>query len=151
MANELARKAKDPTASLKAFNFLADYTGDYNGPNSGQDDLSLDLTFRPVIPFTAFGRQNILRLTLPFRVSGRGNEGLGAVSIFDLVVFDRSWLTSWAMAGPLPRAICIGRMISTGQSEPQRQPGCAYTVSPQYNLVDFAASKGWSIAYTFTL
>ena len=95
MANELARKANDPTASLKAFNFLADYTGDYNGPNSGQNDLSLDLTFRPVIPFTAFGRQNILRLTSPLRVSGRGNEGLGAVSIFDLVVFDRSWLTSW--------------------------------------------------------
>jgi hypothetical protein len=85
------------------------------GPNSSQDDLSLDLTFRPVIPFTAFGRQNILRLTLPFRVSGRGNEGLGAVSIFDLVVLDRSWLTSWAMADPLPRAICIGRMISTGK------------------------------------
>ncbi len=90
-AADLARQATDPTASLMAFNFIADYTGDYNGPNGGQDDDSFDLSFRPAIPFTAFGRKNILRLTVPFRVAGRGTEGVGTVSIFDVMLYDRSW------------------------------------------------------------
>ena len=51
-ADDLARQATDPMASLMALNFLGDYVGDYNGGTPGQDDDSFDLTFRPAIPFT---------------------------------------------------------------------------------------------------
>jgi hypothetical protein len=89
-ANELSRKATDPTASLMAFNVNADYTGGYYGNLPGSDD-SWSLQFRPVIPFKAFGVSNILRLTLPYGLSGRDDDGLGDVTLFDLVVINESW------------------------------------------------------------
>ena len=87
----LARKATDPTASLMAFNFLADYIGSFHGSDEGRPGDALTVSFRPVIPFTAFGRQNIIRLTLPYQVSGRGSEGLQDVTVFDLVVTNQEW------------------------------------------------------------
>lgn len=90
-ADELSRKATDPTASLMAFNFILDHTGGYYGPSRGLDDYAWDLSFRPVIPFRAFGQSHILRMTLPYRLDGRGEQGLGDVTVFDLVVFNRPW------------------------------------------------------------
>jgi hypothetical protein len=49
------------------------------------------LSFRPVIPFKAFGAAHILRLTMPYQLSGRGQEGLKDVTLFDLVVFNQGW------------------------------------------------------------
>ncbi len=89
-ADDLARQATDPTASLMSMNFIADYTGGFHGPNTGDDD-ALDLTFRPAIPFTAFGKANILRITVPYQLSGRGEDGLGDVGIFNIVVTGESW------------------------------------------------------------
>ncbi len=89
-SDELARQATDPTASLMAMNFVADYTGAFHGPDTGDDD-ALDILFRPAIPFTAFGKPNILRITVPYRASGRGDDGLGDVSVFDIVVTNESW------------------------------------------------------------
>lgn len=89
-ADELARQATDPTASLMAMNFIADYTGDVYGPGSGDDD-AFEIMFRPAIPFTAFGKANILRITIPYQVTGSGDDGLGDVSIFDIVVTNESW------------------------------------------------------------
>jgi hypothetical protein len=89
-SDELAREATDPTASLMAFNFIVDYTFDFHGPITGDDDATV-LSFRPVIPFTAWGRSNILRVTIPYQNSGRGAEGLGSVSLFNVVVTDRPW------------------------------------------------------------
>jgi hypothetical protein len=89
-ADDLSRKATDPTASLMAYSLLFDYTGDRHGDVPGPDD-SLDMLFRPVIPFKAFGTSNILRLTLPYRLSGPGEDGLGDVSLFDLLVFNAPW------------------------------------------------------------
>ncbi len=88
-ADELARQATDPTASLMAMNFIADYTGDFYGPDTGDDD-AFGIAFRPAIPFTAFGRANILRITIPYQVSGRGDDGLGDASVFDIVVTNES-------------------------------------------------------------
>ncbi len=223
-ADELARQATDPTASLMALNFIADYTGDYNGPSAGQDGSSFDLSFRPAIPFTAFGRNNILRLTVPFRVSGRGTEGLGTVSIFDIMLYDRSWGrfaiggvaalsqddaaadefaigpafgavwqysdklnlgafsqnifagdtaisqiqpivayqlgNSWSLsAGDLqwaydfkesrwasfPIGFQLGKVSRIGNQ------AVRYAINPQYNLVDYDGSEGWSISFTFAL
>jgi len=89
-ADGLARQATDPTASLMAMNFIADHTGGFQGPDTGGDD-ALDLTFRPAIPFTAFGKANILRITLPYQVSGRGDDGLGDIGIFNIVVTEEPW------------------------------------------------------------
>lgn len=94
-ADELARQATDPTASLMAFNFIADYTGAFHGPDTGDDD-AFGITFRPAIPFTAFGKPNILRITIPYQVQGRGEDGLGDVSIFDVAVTNESW-GRWAL------------------------------------------------------
>ncbi len=89
--DDLSSQATDPTASLMSFNFIGAYTGSFHGPNNGEPDHALDLTFRPVIPFTAFGKPNILRMTLPYHANGRGDKGLDSVSLFDLVILNRSW------------------------------------------------------------
>ena len=74
-----------------AFNFIGNYIGEFYGPSRNQDDHSTEVSFRPVIPFKAFGQSNILRLTVPYRVDGRGEKGIGDVSLFDLVVVNESW------------------------------------------------------------
>lgn len=54
--NELSRQATDPTAPLMAFSLLGTYTANFHGPDvPGQPDDRWEATFRPVIPFTAFG------------------------------------------------------------------------------------------------
>jgi hypothetical protein len=94
-AADLARQATDPTASLMSLGIIADYTGGFHEPGSGDDD-AFGLTFRAAIPFKAFGKSHILRMTLPYQVSGRGEEGLGDVTIFDIVVNEASW-GRWAV------------------------------------------------------
>ena len=89
-ADDLSSQATDPTASLMAFNFQGLYTGGFHGQSKLPDD-SWTLQFRPVIPFKAFDHPNILRLTVPYHLSGRGDEGFEPVSLFDLVVFNESW------------------------------------------------------------
>jgi hypothetical protein len=223
-ADDLAQQATDPTASLMAFNFSADYTGNYNGDGAGQDDNSVDLSFRPAIPFTAFGRKNILRLTVPYRSSGRGAKGLGTVSVFDVMLFDRPWgrfalggVAALSQEGAAPDEFAIGpaagvvwqysktlnlgvfsQNIFAGDTAiSQIQPIIAYQIgngwslsagdlqwaydfknsrwqsfpigfqvgkvskigkqpvryafNPQYNLVDFDGSEGWSVSFTFAM
>jgi hypothetical protein len=89
-SDDLSSQATDPTASLMALNFLADYTGGFYGPDADGKDATT-LTFRPAIPFKAFGVNNIMRLTLPYQIDGRGEEGMGDVSVFDIVVSNHSW------------------------------------------------------------
>jgi hypothetical protein len=128
-ADELARQATDPTASLMAFNFILDYTGDYHGPARSPND-AWNVSFRPVIPFQAFGASNILRLTLPYQLSGPGDDGLGDVSVFDLVVFNESWgrwgvgaVASLATSDDAPDDIAVGPAI-----------GAVYQYSKRLNL-----------------
>jgi hypothetical protein len=73
-----------------ALNFLADYTGGFYGPDTDGKDATT-LTFRPAIPFKAFGVNNIMRITLPYQIDGRGEEGMGDVSVFDVVISNHSW------------------------------------------------------------
>ncbi len=89
--DELARKATDPTASLMSLGLITGYTGDYRGSQPGLDDHSWDFKFQPVIPFKFLDMPNILRLSLPYRFSGRGEHGLGDVSVFDLALVNESW------------------------------------------------------------
>jgi hypothetical protein len=73
--DQLAREANDPTASLMAFNLLGAYISSFHGPDV-PDDRRTTLTFRLVVPYAAFFIPNILRLTMPCQVAGRGEEEL---------------------------------------------------------------------------
>lgn len=84
---DLSSQATDPTASLMSFNFINGFTTAYYGI----DDSGYEFKFQPVIPFRAWGANNILRVVVPYRVSGPGEEGLKSVTIFDLLVFPQSW------------------------------------------------------------
>lgn len=90
-SDELSRQASDPTAALMAFNFITNYTASFHGDQPTLDDQQWLESFRPVIPFTAFGKPNILRLAIPYHLSGRGQKGVGDISLFDLVVFGEQW------------------------------------------------------------
>jgi hypothetical protein len=90
-AQDLSSQATDPTASLMAFNFKGLWS-DFHGPDvPGERDERWEFQFQPVIPFEALGHPNILRLTVPYQLGGRGDEGLQPVSLFDLVVFNEKW------------------------------------------------------------
>ena len=43
------------------------------------------------MPFQAWGLSHILRITLPYQTSGPGEEGLGDVTVFDLVILPQCW------------------------------------------------------------
>ena len=86
-AEELSVEATDPTASLFQLNLIGDITPGYNGA----DESGFALRFQPVIPFQAWGWNNILRIQAPYQTSGLGPEGLNEITIFDLVLVDEAW------------------------------------------------------------
>ena len=92
-ADELARRATDPTASPMNFAFINNFTTSYfdRADGSSVDETGYLLKFQPVLPFKAWGVANILRMTLPYQVSGPGPGGLDDVTIFDLLIFPQSW------------------------------------------------------------
>jgi hypothetical protein len=77
----------DPTAWLMNYRFRESWNWPVN--NSGRD--SEEFQFRPTIPFRAWDHVNILRVTVPYTVSGPGGPGLGDVEVFDLVVHEEEW------------------------------------------------------------
>ncbi len=115
---DLSSRASDPTASLMAFNFLGTYTGGFHGGGRGLPDDSLSLTFRPAIPFTFLDHPNLLRLTVPYQLGGRGQEGFGPISVFDLFMFNQSWgrwglgpLLNFDTTGDLPDSFAAGPAV----------------------------------------
>lgn len=115
---DLSSRASDPTASLMALNFLGTYTGGFYGDGRGLPDDSLSITFRPAIPFTFLDHPNLLRLTVPYQLGGRGQEGFGSITVFDLFMFNESWgrwgigpLLSFDTTGDLPDEFSFGPAI----------------------------------------
>lgn len=98
-ADELSRQATDPTASLMSLQFIGSYVGGFYGSAPDLEDDQTEAKLQAAIPFNAFGQPNILRITIPYQVDGRGDEGLEDVSVFDLVVVNESW-GRWGI-GPL--------------------------------------------------
>jgi hypothetical protein len=123
---DLARQATDPTASLMSFSLIGDYTGGFYGAGGG-DDHATAVNFRPAIPFRAFGSNNILRLTIPYQVSGRGEEGLGPVTVFDIVLHDESW-GRWA----------IGAVATMA---PSSSAGDKFAIGPAIGAVKVVSKK----------
>jgi opacity protein-like surface antigen len=125
---ELARQATDPTASLMAFNFQGTYVGGYHGSSiPGEADDAFQFAFRPVIPLEFLGKPNILRLTIPYQTGGRGDEGFGPISLFDLVVFNEKWgrwgvgpVMSFDTTGDAPDSFVIGPAIGFVKQESKK-------------------------------
>lgn len=84
----LEQAANDPTASLMSFQLQ-----DFYSPNLWNTDESSNVVqFRSAVPFTAFGYDNIARLTLPFVTkSASGKSGVSDTTIFNLTAFNRDW------------------------------------------------------------
>lgn len=91
--DELSRRATDPTASPPSFAFINDVTTSYRETAGGApvDGTGYQIRFQPVVPFKAWGVANILRMTVPFQVSGPSPSGLGDVTIFDLAILPQAW------------------------------------------------------------
>lgn len=87
--DELSRRATDPTASPPSVALISDFTFDYQDRPDGIpiDEDGVELRFQSVVPFQAWGLPNILRVTVPYTVSGPGSAGLGDITIFDMAVF----------------------------------------------------------------
>jgi hypothetical protein len=92
-ADALARRSTDPTASPPSIGFINDHTLDYRDLEDGTpvDQMGYTLRFQPVVPFRAWGKSHILRVTVPYQNSGLGPEGLGDVTVFDMMVLPQSW------------------------------------------------------------
>ena len=117
--NELSRQATDPTASLMALNFQTTYIGGYHGAAiPGEADEAWSFRFRPVIPFEALGKPNILRATMPYQIGGRGDEGFEPISLFDLMVFNENW-GRWGV-GPVMTLRHHGRRCRMNSSSAPR-------------------------------
>ena len=100
--DELAAKATDPTASLMSFQLNDWYTASLHDAGGTVNQV----VFRSAIPFDAFGRPNIFRITLPFFTrTPAGRTGVGDTTVFNLTVFNESW-GRWGVgvAGSLPTA-----------------------------------------------
>jgi len=97
---ELARKAADPTQSPLSLQFY-----DYYTPNSyGVEGSGNQLVFRPVIPYQAFGVDNIIRFTMTHNTrSPMGSSGFGDIQILQLSIVER-WggRFAYGLSGSLP-------------------------------------------------
>ena len=87
----------DPTARLLNFRFRESW----NWPVGDANPDSEEFEFRPTIPFKAWEHENILRVTVPYDLSGSDGSGLGDVTILDLVVHEATW-GRWGV-GPVVR------------------------------------------------
>ncbi len=161
-ADQLSRQATDPTASLMAFNFIGNYVGDYYGPSGGEDDHTFEVSFRPVIPFNAFGQSNILRLTMPYIASGRGDKGLGDITLFDLIVVNESWgrwgvgpVMTFASNDDAPDDFVIGpalggvwqysKVLNVGLFN-QNVFGSDTSISQLQPVIAYQLGNGWSLS-----
>jgi len=105
----LAEQARDPTASLTAFQIRYGYIESFhNLPGADQTQLVLQL----IIPWKWGNQKHIARITAPYITSGPDwgiiaddtlsgippnyvptakQEGLGDIAAVDLLIFDTSW------------------------------------------------------------
>lgn len=85
--SNLVERATDPTQSPLTLRLKADVIAkSYSLADGTRPDTRVALEFQPIIPFTVWGADNILRLTVPVQVAGDGPTGLDDVQVFDLVV-----------------------------------------------------------------
>ena len=80
----LAGAVVDPTAEIKTLTLQYKYAPSYWGMDADGEEIDLQMG----IPHRAFGKANILRVTIPYLTSTPvGNPGLTDVAVFDNVLF----------------------------------------------------------------
>jgi hypothetical protein len=106
---DLAAQARDPTASITAFQIRYDFTSSFH--NAPGDTGAIVL--QPIIPFKIGDQRHIARITLPYITHGedfgrlindieqnpvppnfipvKNQSGLGDTAVLDLLLFDTSW------------------------------------------------------------
>ena len=95
---DVAAAVVDPTASIKTVTFQNKFSPSLWGIDDRQNEADLQLG----IPHSAFGRRNILRVTIPYSTSTpAGTRGLNDVSVFNILLFPKKWgtLAVGAVAG----------------------------------------------------
>jgi len=97
---ELARQAADPTQSPLSLQFYDYYTPNFRGVDGSGNQL----VFRPVIPYKAFGVDNIIRFTLTQNTTSPfGRSGFGDIQVLQLSIVER-WggRFAYGLSGSLP-------------------------------------------------
>jgi hypothetical protein len=161
-AAELARKATDPTASLKAYSLVLTQTNGFYGASNGQPDNQTTVKFQPVIPFVAFGHANILRMTLPYQLGGRGEEGFSSLTVFDLIVFPASWgqwgvgpVMTLDLTGDAPDGFLLGPAFGGVKKVSKKLSMGAFTqnvfggdtaISQLTPIIAYQLGGGWSLS-----
>jgi hypothetical protein len=167
-ADALSSQATDPTAPLMSFNFITDITTSIHGV----DDHRTVFKIQPVVPFRIWGLPNILRIILPYQLSGLGPEGLNDVSLFDIAVLPVSSVTKLAIGpvfqfssgassnpakvagGPaLSVIVQVSKQLTLGVFN-QNLFGNELAVSQLQPIVAYQLGAGWSLSagdlqYTF--
>ena len=164
-ADELSRRATDPTSSPPSFSLINDVTFSYRDLADGTevDGPGYDLRFQPVIPFKAWGVANILRMTVPYQLSGPGPEGLGDVTLFDLVILPQSWgrlgvgavgsfvaatsdVSAHAAGGPAIGFVAtVSKRLNVGLFN-QNLFGSDVAISQIQPIVAYQLGEGWSLS-----
>jgi hypothetical protein len=163
--DELSRRATDPTASPLTFGFINDVTTSYRDLEDGTpiDENGYQLKFQPVLPFKAWGVANILRMTVPYQVSGPSPEGLGDITIFDMVILPQSWgrlgigvvgsfaaatsdVSAHASAGPaIGVVVPVSKKLNLGLFN-QNLFGNDVAVSQIQPIAAYQLGSGWSLS-----
>jgi hypothetical protein len=85
--DRLIDRVEDPTSWLMQFRFRENW----NWPLAGSGQHSQQFQFRPTIPFKAWDKVSLLRVTVPYDIQGSGAPGLDQVEIFDALVLETDW------------------------------------------------------------
>jgi len=163
--DELSRRATDPTASPLTFGLINDVTTSYRDLEDGTpiDENGYLLKFQPVLPFKAWGVANILRMTVPYQVSGPGPEGLEDLTIFDMVILPQSWgrigigvvgsfaaatsdVSAHASAGPaIGVVVPVSKKLNLGLFN-QNLFGNDVSISQIQPIAAYQLGSGWSLS-----
>lgn len=85
----LDQAASDPTASVASIQIADWWAYDYHGLDDGEDNT---ISLRAAIPFTVGTRGNIFRVSVPIITDHPVlDSGLGDATVFNLMVYERSW------------------------------------------------------------
>lgn len=155
----LAEQARDPTASLTAFQIRYDYIESFhNLPGADQTQLVL----QPIIPWKWGNQKHIARITAPYITSGPDwgiiaddtlsgippnyvptakQEGLGDIAAVDLLIFD----TSWGRQG-IGAAIILPTASDPALGSEKWSIGPAYVAITKFGNVNAGMLTQWLVS-----
>ena len=130
---DLAAQARDPTASLTAFQIRYDYIASFHGVSDADQGA---IVLQPIIPFKIGGVRNIARITMsyvtnapdfaalgddidqdpipPNYIPAEEKSGLADTALLDVVIFDASW-GRWGIGPVLSLPTARDDALGTGK------------------------------------